>query len=176
MSYTEKDYKAVRRGEIYCAPFCGHNCTYAEYLAAQARADVALSELGPGWKARIWEGFGWHASVIDSSGHIRINIYAYGSGSRYTAFFSLDPTAPGCVGAWVSAHRKTASDAAKAVLNRAHDRLREIQDAVRAYAAASESLSSPSRKARKAHKATRRVRGSRDKAARPSPRRQSSAK
>ena len=58
-------WKAVRRGDIYCAPACGARCTYEAYKNAveSAKATVKLMQPQKGWKIRVWENLGWHWEI-----------------------------------------------------------------------------------------------------------------
>ncbi len=55
---------AIRRGDLYCADWCGCGCTWAEYNQACNEAAALAKRLGSGWKPRVWENGGWHYEVI----------------------------------------------------------------------------------------------------------------
>lgn len=55
--------KPIRRGRIYCAPFCGGECTHKAFVRATKEAKTLAKRMGPGWVARVWENLGWHYSV-----------------------------------------------------------------------------------------------------------------
>jgi hypothetical protein len=55
---------ARRRGAIYCSPWCGCGCTWAEYAQATEEADALVKRLGDGWSARVWENGGWNYEAI----------------------------------------------------------------------------------------------------------------
>lgn len=61
-------WKPVRKGDIYCSPACGHNCTYAAYQAANQLAKKIAAELGPAWRPKVHENMGWHARAELSTG------------------------------------------------------------------------------------------------------------
>jgi hypothetical protein len=49
MKKTEdKKFKSVRRGYIYCSPWCGNKCTWSEYQIVLATAKRVATELGAG--------------------------------------------------------------------------------------------------------------------------------
>lgn len=60
MSYTKKDYEPIRRGTIYCAPFCGAKCTWAAFQDATKKAKILARTLGPGWKPQVNENMCWY--------------------------------------------------------------------------------------------------------------------
>jgi hypothetical protein len=57
---TKLSWKAVRRGDIYCAPACGGNCTWSAYQSAKRSAARIVKKLGTGWKPYVHENMGWH--------------------------------------------------------------------------------------------------------------------
>lgn len=78
MSATKQaklSWKAVRRGDIYCAPACGGGCTFAAYELAKWRATHLAQRLGPTWEIRLNENLGWHYSVKSPCGRINVNEY-----------------------------------------------------------------------------------------------------
>lgn len=101
---------AVRRGNRYCAPWCGRGCTWQEHQAAVASAARLIGRLGPGWKPRVWENLGWHYEAISKCGQVKVSP----SGKRsFIAFFG-DAGRSG--GAW-SAHGPTPQKAVDVVVN-----------------------------------------------------------
>lgn len=84
----KQDWKAVRKGNQYCAPSCGRGCTWREYVAAVDASAHLVKRLrsnhGP-WKARVWENLGWHYSV---SNREHIDIYPHG-GDECSAFLQV---------------------------------------------------------------------------------------
>jgi hypothetical protein len=73
MAYTKKAMIPVRRGAVYCAPFCGGGCTWAAYQKAVADADALVKKLGDGWKAEVWENLGWYFCAM--KGVMRVSMY-----------------------------------------------------------------------------------------------------
>lgn len=67
-------WKAVRRGDIYCAPACGSNCTFAAYEKALEHGRLCAEELGKGWTVRVYENMGWHTSVLSPCKRIKVSI------------------------------------------------------------------------------------------------------
>jgi len=73
------DYKAhfgrpaVRRGSIYCAPWCGANCTWAAFQEATKRGEALAKLLGDGWKPRVWENMGWFYEVTNGILEVKTN-------------------------------------------------------------------------------------------------------
>lgn len=60
MAYTKKAHIPVRRGGVYCAPFCGANCTWAAFQDATKKAKDMARKLGPGWEPRVSENMCWY--------------------------------------------------------------------------------------------------------------------
>lgn len=70
-----------RRGAIYCSRGCGRLCTFAEYQRAVAVADKLARTMGRGWKPKVWENLGWHASASDAAGVVRVyTVFSRGAG------------------------------------------------------------------------------------------------
>lgn len=76
-------WEPVRRGRIFCAPACGAKCTWKAHQAAKRAAAKAAAALGPGWAPRVWENLGWHWSVNDVTGYVKV--HPMGDGA-FTAF------------------------------------------------------------------------------------------
>lgn len=57
---VDKRTRPVRRGALYCSPWCGGGCTYEAFQRATAKAAELCARLGDGWKPRVWENLGWH--------------------------------------------------------------------------------------------------------------------
>lgn len=53
-------WKPKRRGEIYCSPACGGDCTYAAFQKAKRDAEKLAKIMGRGYKPYVWENMGWH--------------------------------------------------------------------------------------------------------------------
>src|SRR5258708_31253616 len=64
----ELSWKALRRGPIYCAPACGFNCRWADYLKAVEAASALCRSLGRGWMPVISENMGWHYHAAHEAG------------------------------------------------------------------------------------------------------------
>lgn len=73
-------WKAVRQGATYCAPACGHRCTWKQYQDALARARTAAKTLGPEWIPEASESMGWHSSI--RRGTVCISVPSAGWGGR----------------------------------------------------------------------------------------------
>lgn len=111
-------WRAVRRGPIYCAPACGHGCTFAAYQRAKAAAERLAAQLGPGWKTRVNENMGWHWSVHGGGGHLHISPFYYkGKIHSFTVFVSDTPEKC-CIGRW-TAEGDTAKQALEAAIAKA---------------------------------------------------------
>lgn len=133
MGYTAKQMVAVRRGDIYCAPFCGLGCTYKMFLDAKAGAKKLVAQLGKGWKPHVWENLGWHYSAISKDGRIKVHTHKYGNRPRdYTAFLG---SADSAGGRWAE-HGTTPKAALRAVLRRALDEKQEVDEMVASARAA----------------------------------------
>lgn len=78
---SKLSWKAKRKGDVYCAPACGHNCLWESYQMAKKEARKAADILGRGWKVRVWENMGWHWSVFNGP----VSVY-----SGYWAMISSD--------------------------------------------------------------------------------------
>lgn len=66
-------WTAVKQGDIYCSPGCGRGCTQEEFDDATRRGEALATELGAGWRARVWENLGWHFAAISPSGGIKVH-------------------------------------------------------------------------------------------------------
>ena len=113
---------ARRRGDIYCAPWCGGGCTWAEHEAARERAEALAKRLGPGWKTRVWENLGWHSEVHDSTGFWKVHInVSSGKVRGYTAYLG-----EGGGGRWAEG-AETPEKAIKKVLDVARGELASLE-------------------------------------------------
>lgn len=106
---------AVRQGAQYCAPACGHGCTYDEYLAAHKAADNCRAKLKmpQHWTVVVHENLGWHWKLVNGP----IMLYGSPTGkSEYWAMVSSDIKDPaGGSGLWTERGAPTFSDPNKAV-------------------------------------------------------------
>ena len=100
-------WKAKRKGDIYCAPACGANCTWAAYQKAFERGRLCVAELGKGWTIRVAENMGWHTTVLSPCNRIKVSISPVsgtpaetliGTLNSYTAF--LGDAEDICGGKW----------------------------------------------------------------------------
>ena len=66
---ADRSWKAVRRGDVYCAPACGGGCTHAAYMQAQLGGERLARRLGPGFKPEVWENLGWHYCAVSKGNH-----------------------------------------------------------------------------------------------------------
>lgn len=117
----ERDWKAVRRGKIYCAPCCGFNCTWEAFQKANREARKLATSLGKGWSPRVWENRGWCFAARSPCRHI--SVHKHGQGD-YTAYLSSGTNCMG--GQWVG-RGKTAKGSVRSVIALAENDLREIR-------------------------------------------------
>lgn len=82
MPTKKLSWDPVRRGNVYCAPACGRDCTIQEYNAAEAGGIALARQLGAGWTDDVWENLGWHYRAISPCGRLKV----HGHGDHYTAF------------------------------------------------------------------------------------------
>jgi hypothetical protein len=133
--YTAKDMVAVRKGHIYCAPFCGGNCTHAAFERATAAAGEVVKQLGSDWEPRVWENLGWHWSAVSRDGLIKIHGYPDGT---FAAFLGENPAG----GRWVG-HGHTPIAAVADVLLPARKELRIIEQLVRSATKVAKGAATP---------------------------------
>lgn len=69
----------LRRGDIYCSPGCGFNCTHKAYLRALSAADAIVEHMGPMWEPYVWENCGWNFMAKHKVSHIHIMAQVEGS-------------------------------------------------------------------------------------------------
>lgn len=110
-------WKAVRRGEVYCAPACGGGCTRGAFELATKRAAALVQRMGKGWKPDVWENLGWHYAVISPCGRIKLHVSHYPLPPlvTYTAFLGEKDSGGGT---WV-AHSEIPKAAVQAVIAKA---------------------------------------------------------
>jgi hypothetical protein len=120
---SKLSWKPKLRGEIYCSPACGANCTHAAFLAAQAAADKlaytlnhAKETFGVTWVPHVWENCGWHAGAISwcKRWHVVANRQQGRCVTSYTAFLSSEPTEH-FMGDWSDSARTAAGAAIRAL-------------------------------------------------------------
>lgn len=80
---------AVRRGAVYCAPWCGANCTWAAFQIATTNAKKLAKSLGKEWKPVVWENLGWHYKV--TNGILEVTTNTHMGKTRYTAWCQSSP-------------------------------------------------------------------------------------
>lgn len=69
---SNRDKPPVRQGEIYCSPWCGCRCTYADFERATNEGNALVERLGPAWTARVWENMGWHVEAVAGCWKVRV--------------------------------------------------------------------------------------------------------
>lgn len=60
MAEVKRDWRARRKGPVYCSPACGGGCTHSAYLLALKHGKALAKKAGKGWTYRVWENLGWH--------------------------------------------------------------------------------------------------------------------
>ena len=108
-------WKPVRKGRRYCAPACGHGCTYGEYRAAQIKSKALSMMLGPEWQPHVWENMGWHYCAKSHNGFIKVHPLI--NGGEYHAFLGKDSAG----GRWVSDGHKDPKECVRDVVRMAKD-------------------------------------------------------
>lgn len=108
-------WKPRRRGRLYCAPACGHGCTWDEYQQAKKDAKALAASLGPKWIPRVHENMGWWYSAFSPCGRIYVS-------SSFCAFLG-EPFS--CAGTWAEQGR-TAKTAVRNVIRAAKRQLAKI--------------------------------------------------
>ena len=93
-TFIERDWKAVHRGRIYCAPVCGANCTWAAFQDATAKAKALAKLLGKGWKPDVHENMGWYWGA--KKGVMSVSASNHRGGNRslpgtYTCYCNTSP-------------------------------------------------------------------------------------
>ena len=123
MSAEELSREAVRDGDTYCAPACGHGCTVDEYFDAKRDGSNLARRLGEDWSYRVWENLGWHYHATSSCGRLKVSAWSNGEG--FTAF--LGEPGQGLGGRWAK-HAATPEQAVYDVVAEAHCAFDEIAD------------------------------------------------
>lgn len=119
-------WTARRDGERYCAPACGHGCTWVNFERATLCAAQLVKDLGPDWEPRVHENMGWHASA--TAPHLYVTVNHYQNAISYTAFLNREPDG-GCGGHW-TADGATPYDAVRLVLAEARGELEGMKSLV----------------------------------------------
>jgi len=99
---TEKlSWKAKLRGNIYCSPACGANCTKDQHDATVSIGKLLASALGEGWTYIVRENLHWYTFAISSCKRIKVSPSIWsGKITGYTAY--LGEPDEGCGGRWVA--------------------------------------------------------------------------
>lgn len=118
-----------RRGDIFCAPACGFDCTFAAYEAAVSMSDTIASLFGHGWRGHVWENLGWHWCIVAPNRRASISPSIHkGKIDGWAAYISATPGEGVAGGRWV-AHGKNPKAALVAALEKAQDDYREVKAA-----------------------------------------------
>ncbi len=132
MDFLKQD--AVRKGPIYCAPWCGGKCTRKAFELATKEAARLCAKLGAGWTPRVWENLGWHTSVRSPCGRLVVHINITGSPilgnwkpSGYTAYLGSKTNMNS--NRW-SESAKTPAGAIRGVLEQARAEISTLQSYV----------------------------------------------
>jgi len=95
-------WNPVRRGNIYCAPACGGNCTWEAYNNACIKVLALVKRLkGKGWMPRVHENMGWHYNATLRTAFGAIHVYGDTDGT-FSALVSDHPDGVGGLAAWSS--------------------------------------------------------------------------
>jgi hypothetical protein len=96
-SLRKEGWTPVRKGDVYCSPFCGGNCKLSDWIEAKEATKKVIKELsrayGSVWKARVHENLGWYATVRHASGHLSVSLGSYNRvwGRNFLAYLSQKP-------------------------------------------------------------------------------------
>jgi hypothetical protein len=88
-TYSKQERTPVRKGRIYCSPFCGYGCTYASFQDATKKSEALARSMGEGWASDVWENLGWHWRVVSEDGLLKV--HPGRDGSYYTVFLGEGP-------------------------------------------------------------------------------------
>ena len=103
----ERDWNPVRKGDFYCSPACGANCTHKAYEDAINKAtklaEKCAKEIGGEWDIHVHENLGWHWSVFQKKTNITISYGGYLSKQNNNYTVSIGNATP----AQVSVHPQT---------------------------------------------------------------------
>ena len=83
-------WTARRRGDLYCSPACGADCSREAYEAAKATAAALAKTLGRGWRPVVWENIGWFAKAVSPCGHVSVYAPDGHRGKAYSAFLNAE--------------------------------------------------------------------------------------
>jgi hypothetical protein len=81
---TPLSWKAVRRGDIYCAPACGRGCTWKEYTRATIEAKAIITAMKTkGWRAEVTENLGWYWCLTNDFCGISLHVHEHYGVPKY---------------------------------------------------------------------------------------------
>lgn len=84
-----KGWIPVLKGNVYCSPRCGGRCKHSDFLKVTEMAKALALELGSGWKPRVWENLGWHASAEHRTVNAAVHPNVYnGKVESHTLYFN----------------------------------------------------------------------------------------
>ncbi len=86
----ERDEAPVRKGDVFCSPWCGRGCKHAAYERARKDGLVLARRMGEGWSATVWENLGWFYLVQKGVAEIYPNSHG-GIVNSYTCFIQTKP-------------------------------------------------------------------------------------
>ena len=122
-------WKPIRRGDVYCSPRCGFDCTYAAFERANKEAAALVARLGGEWKPHVWENCGWRYKI--ALGVCQITVTMKNGGT-----IDGDWTVNGYI-AWINTHpqfisksRPTPEEAFREALDQMQDVFTQLSDAV----------------------------------------------
>lgn len=110
----------VRKGKVYCSPWCGAGCTRAAFEAATLSAKTLAAALGSAWTYRVWENFGWHWEIRSKCGRWTITP-PHARGDKFSVWLQSDG------GGQYIAHGKTPRAAMLTALAMACGKLAAVQ-------------------------------------------------
>jgi len=125
---SELSWEPAHKGNIYCSPACGGNCTKAAYDEAHRKGKKLAKRMGKSWTVRVWENLGWHYSAISPDGCTKIRENCYNGRYSYMAFIGVDKWAGGV---WAE-HGKTPQEALRNTLAVARAEIAEKQQILEA--------------------------------------------
>lgn len=114
----------VRRGAVYCSPWCGYNCTHAAYLEAHRKAKALCAKLGKGWTPVVHENLGWHYRATFMDGRLNMHEHHDKSGTSYMVFVHDEPNS---LGGRFTADGRTPNVALRGAMSRIINEISEWQ-------------------------------------------------
>ena len=123
---TRSVWKAVRKGDIYCAPRCGMNCTWKAYKETKAFGKQMTDALGKGWTVHVWENLAWHVEAVSPCKRVRVGPTRDNNrGGKILGYYAYICNA-GDQGIRYSGHAKTLRSAIEQAKTKARQDLRKI--------------------------------------------------